>query len=223
MALFITFEGPDGSGKTTQITLLAETLRSSGVPVLTTREPGGTRIGDGVRALLLDPELTEMNPRAETLLYCAARAQHVEQVIRPALAEGKVVLCDRYGDSTIAYQGYGHQQDVAALRLLVDYATGGLRPDLSLYFEIDVASGLRRKPAHALDRLEANAIAFHERVRAGYHQMVREDADRWFVIDAAQPIETVHAVLWQRVQALVAQREQILQQEQIAQREGEDG
>lgn len=203
MALFITFEGPDGSGKTTQINLLAEALRTRGVAVVATREPGGTRIGDGVRVLLLDPEMAEMSPRAETLLYCAARAQHVDQVIRPALADESIVLCDRYGDSTLAYQGYGHQQSIEDLHGLIAYATGGLRPDLTVFLDIDVSRGLDRKPTDSLDRLEANTLAFHERVRAGYHQMVREDPHRWFVLDGGQSVDIIHAALWQRVRTML--------------------
>lgn len=206
MSLFVSFEGPDGSGKTTQLLLLRAALEERGLPVLATREPGGTRIGNAVRALLLDPENTEMSPRAETLLYVAARAQIVHEVIRPALAARSVVLCDRYGDSTLAYQGFGHGQPLDALRTLNAYATGGLQPDLTLYIDIDVATGLSRKPADGLDRLEANALAFHEAVRAGYHTLAQADPARWLVLDGAQSIETLHSQILARVtQALASQ------------------
>jgi dTMP kinase len=199
VSLFVTFEGPDGSGKTTQILLLRAALEERGLHVLATREPGGTRIGNAIRALVLDPEKTEMSPRAETLLYVAARAQIVHEIIRPALAAGAVVLCDRYGDSTLAYQGYGHTQPLDDLRALNAYATGGLQPDLTLYIDIDVATGLRRKPAGALDRLEANALAFHEAVRAGYHVLADAEPARWLVLDGAEPIEALHAHILARV------------------------
>lgn len=143
MSLFITFEGPEGSGKTTQIRLLADALTRRGLRVLATREPGGTRIGNAIRDLLLDSAHTEMSFRAETLLFQAARAQIVNEVIRPALAAGQVVLCDRYADSTLAYQGYGHGQTLEPLRRLGDYATNGLTPTLTIYLDIDVRAGLR--------------------------------------------------------------------------------
>ena len=206
MSFFVTFEGPDGSGKTTQILLLRTALEARGLAVLATREPGGTRIGNEVRYLVLDPAFAEMSLRAETLLYVAARAQIVHEVIRPALAAGSVVLCDRYGDSTLAYQGYGHAQPLDDLRVLNAYATGGLQPDLTLYIDIDVATGLGRKSAHGLDRLEANALAFHEAVRAGYHTLAAADPARWLVLDGTQTVDELHARILARVtQALASQ------------------
>lgn len=206
MSLFITFEGPEGSGKTTQIHLLSDALIGSGFSVLATREPGGTPIGNAIRNLLLDPLHTEMSPRAETLLFQAARAQIVDQIIQPALAAGKVVLCDRYVDSTLAYQGYGHGQTLPPLRQLGDYATGGLLPALTIYLDIDVNAGLARKRAGAAEewnRMENLAVAFHQRVRAGYLALAANDRNRWLVLDAAQPIEALHHEILARVHPLL--------------------
>jgi dTMP kinase len=207
VSLFITFEGPEGSGKSTQIRWLAAALKAQNLPVLVTREPGGTAIGNAVRAVLLDPARTEMSPRAETLLFNAARAQIVDQVIRPALAAGQLVLCDRYVDSTLAYQGYGHGQPLAPLRLLADYATGGLLPHLTIYLDIDVREGLLRKQAGVAEewnRMEDKALAFHQAVRTGYLALAEAEPDRWLVIDAARSIEDVHAAILTRLQALIA-------------------
>ncbi|MCS7041134.1 MAG: dTMP kinase, partial [Caldilineales bacterium] len=147
--MFITFEGPDGSGKSTQIKLLAERLQAEGHNVLLTREPGGTEIGEQIRAVLHDLKNRAMHPRTELLLYSAARAQLVEQVIRPHLAAGGLILSDRYYDSTLAYQGYGHGLDLTALRQITTFATGGLTPDLTLFLDLDAELGLRRRQANA--------------------------------------------------------------------------
>ena len=206
VSLFITFEGPEGSGKTTQIRLLADLLEGEGMAVTTTREPGGTRIGNAVRALLLDPARTEMSPRAEALLFQAARAQLVDEVIRPALATGNVVLCDRYADSTLAYQGYGHGQALAPLRQLGTFATGGLLPDLTVYLDIDVQAGLERKRAGAVEewnRMENKALAFHQRVREGYLHLAADEPTRWLVVDAGQPVAAIHVTVATRVGALL--------------------
>jgi dTMP kinase len=193
--VFITLEGPEGSGKTSQVPLLADFLRQQGRDCITTREPGGTAIGDQIRSVLT------MQPRTEILLFLAARAQLVEQVIRPALAEGKTVLCDRYGDSTLAYQGYGHNLDLDQLRQMLRFATGGLKPDLTLLLDIDVESGLRRKlySGGEWNRLDAYAVAFHQRVRQGYHALAQSEPQRWVVIDASQPPEMVQLALRQAV------------------------
>jgi dTMP kinase len=207
VSLFVTFEGPEGSGKSTQIRRLAAALEAQNLPVLVTREPGGTAIGNAVRAILLDPARIEMSPRAETLLFNAARAQIVDQIIRPALAAGQLVLCDRYADSTLAYQGYGHGQALEPLRLLADYATGGLLPHLTIYLDIDVREGLLRKQsgrAEEWNRMEEKALAFHQAVRIGYLELANAQPDRWLVINAAQSINKVHAAILARVQALLA-------------------
>src|SRR5512139_2850819 len=158
--MFITLEGPEGSGKTSHIPYLVEYLREKGYTVFPTREPGGTSIGEQIREVIHDLKNVEMHPRAETLLYQAARAQIVEQVIRPRLAAGDIVLSDRYFDSTIAYQGYGHQQDLAQVRALVSYATGGLTPDLTILLDVDVEIGLRRKTREGKEwnRLDAYTL-----------------------------------------------------------------
>jgi len=192
--VFITLEGPDGSGKSSQATLLAVFLLQRGINVLATREPGGTAIGDQVRAVLSNLDNVAMHPRTEILLFQASRAQLVEQVIRPHLAQGGVVVCDRYADSTLAYQGYGHQVDLARLRLIVDFATGGLIPDLTLLLDIDVQEGLRRRThSGEWNRLDAYDLDFHQRVRQGYFQLAQDEPGRWVKIDAAQPPAEVQA------------------------------
>jgi dTMP kinase len=203
--MFITFEGPEGSGKTTQLMQLAAWLRAAGQDVLTTREPGGTAIGDRVRAILLDPDCGEMRAEAEVLLFSAARAQHVGQVIRPHLARGGVVLCDRYADSTLAYQGYGRGLDLATLGVITAFATGGLRPDLVVYLDIDAEAGLRRKQQHAVDdasqwnRMEQETLAYHQRVRAGYLEMAAAEPGRWLLVDAGQAVDAVQAAVRARM------------------------
>ncbi|MFZ2486523.1 MAG: dTMP kinase [Anaerolineae bacterium] len=207
--MFITFEGPDGSGKSTQLTLLADWLRGHGMNVLVTREPGGTAIGDRVRAILLDPLCKEMVAEAEVLLYSAARAQHVGEVIQPQLARGGAVLCDRFADSSMAYQGYGRGLDLDTLAVITRFATSGLRPDLIVYLDIAVEAGLRRKMLYANDdasqwnRIEQEARAFHERVREGYLTMAAADPARWLLVDADQPVDAVQASVRERVGAFL--------------------
>jgi dTMP kinase len=153
---------------------------------LTTREPGGTSIGEQIRSVLHNLENKEMNPRTEILLFQASRAQLVEQVIRSHLAKGGVVLSDRYADSTLAYQGYGHQIDIEPLRVLVTFATGGLKPDLTLLLDVDVETGLRRKELKGeWNRLDAYDLDFHQRVRSGYLNLVQMEPERWVIIDAS--------------------------------------
>jgi len=186
--MFITLEGPEGSGKTSQLPSLVEFLREKGYTVFPTREPGGTSIGEQIRAVIHDLKNVEMHPRTETLLYQAARAQIVEEVFKPRLAAGEVVISDRYYDSTIAYQGYGHQQDLDQVRALVKYATGGLTPDLTVLLDVDIETGLKRKMQNGSEwnRLDAYTVEFHQRVRSGYLQMVRAEPDRWVIVDAGQ-------------------------------------
>jgi dTMP kinase len=185
--MFITLEGPEGSGKTSQLPMLAEYLRKCGFDVLTTREPGGTSISEQIRTVLHNLENKEMNPRTEILLFQASRAQLVEQVIRPHLLKGGVVLSDRYADSTLAYQGYGHQIDIESLRVLVTFATGGLKPDLTILLDLEVEIGLRRKELKGeWNRLDAYNLDFHQRVRQGYLQLVKAEPERWVVIEASQ-------------------------------------
>jgi dTMP kinase len=185
--MFITLEGPEGSGKTAQLPILGEYLRLHGFNVLTTREPGGTSISEQIRTVLHNLENKEMNPRTEILLFQASRAQLVEQVIKPHLLKGGVVLSDRYADSTLAYQGYGHQIDIESLRVLVTFATGGLKPDLTILLDVDVETGLRRKELKGeWNRLDAYDLEFHRRVRQGYTQLVQAEPERWQVVDASQ-------------------------------------
>lgn len=208
MSLFITFEGPDGSGKSTQIELLAAALKRRGHQVILTREPGGTRISNTIRALVHDRTFVEMSPRAEALLYNAARAQLVDEVIEPALAAGRIILCDRFTDSTLVYQGFGYGRDLVALQQLINYATGGLRPDLTILLDLDPAVGLARKAQAADDwnRMEDKALEFHRAAHAGYHTLVAQDPQRWRVFDATQNIETIHAAIWAEVFARLEAR-----------------
>lgn len=197
--MFITFEGPEGSGKTSQIYLLAEFLRERGSRVLTTREPGGTRIGDQIRTCLHDVANTDMTPAAEVLLYAASRAQLVRQVIQPALIAGQVVLCDRFYDSTMAYQGYGRTLNRDDLRQITQFATGGLKPDLTFLLDMDVERGLARRVANAaeMNRLDLEQVSFHQRVRQGYFALVQQEPNRWAVVDADRPVEIVQRELQQ--------------------------
>jgi dTMP kinase len=198
--MFITFEGPEGSGKTLQIKLLAEFLRSQGKQVLTTREPGGTSIGDQVRSVLTRMDNVAMHPRTEILLFLASRAQLVEELVRPQTRGGWIVLCDRYADSTLAYQGYGHGYDLALLRGLLDFATGGLRPDMTLLLDIDPEVGLARKRGSSeWNRLDAYQLSFHQHVRAGFLELAQAEPDRWVTVDAAQTPDAVQAAIRQVV------------------------
>lgn len=190
--MFITLEGPEGSGKTSHMPPLVAYLRAKGFTVFPTREPGGTAIGEQIREVIHDLKNVEMHPRTETLLYQAARAQIVEQVFRPRLQAGEIVISDRYYDSTIAYQGYGHQQDLQQVRSLVRYATGGLTPDLTVLLDVDVEEGLRRKKKdNEWNRLDAYTVEFHQRVHAGYAEMVKAEPNRWVVINANQAWDAV--------------------------------
>jgi dTMP kinase len=210
--MLITFEGPEGSGKTTQVQALHDYLRGRGYDVLVTREPGGTPIGDQIRRILLDPENREMLPEAEILLFSASRAQLVGQVIRPALQRGSIVLCDRFADSTLAYQGYGRGLDLDRLRLITEFATGGLEPDLTIYLDLDVEEGLRRKRLagaagqESWNRLDRQELEFHQRVRRGYLELAATHAERWFVVDASRPADVVQEEIRRRVDALLEER-----------------
>ncbi|MBN1303366.1 MAG: dTMP kinase [Anaerolineales bacterium] len=192
--MFITLEGPEGSGKTSHIPYLVECLKERGYKVFATREPGGTSIGEQIREVLSNLKNTEMNPRTEILLFQAARAQIVEEVIKPRLENSEIVLCDRYADSTIAYQGYGHRVDLDQLRRVIKFATNGLVPDLTILLDLDVKVGLqRKKKADEWNRLDAYTVEFHQRVRAGYLELVQKEPERWRVVDASQNWDTVQA------------------------------
>ena len=192
--MFITFEGSEGSGKTSQLAQLVAFLQESGYTVLTPREPGGTAIGEQVRSVLFDLKNTGMLSSTEVLLFQASRAQLVGEVIRPYLASGGIVLCDRYADSTLAYQGYGRQLDLAQLRALIDFATGGLKPDLTLLLDVAVEVGLQRRSQDGnRNRLDILDVAFYQRVRQGYLELAHLEPQRWVTIDAGQPSEAVQA------------------------------
>ena len=203
--VFITFEGGEGSGKTTQLRPLLAYLRSAGKDVVETRDPGGTSIGKQIRALLLDRDNTRMAPATELLLYEASRAQLVQEVIRPALAAGRVVLCDRFTDSTVSYQGYGRGLDLHCIARLNALATDGLRPDLTFLLDLDPAVGLLRatqrvaeRPAQR-DRIEGEVLAFHQRVRTGYRTIAAAEPQRVIVLDASGGMAEIEACIRRRV------------------------
>ncbi len=193
MSIFITLEGPDGSGKTTQGQLLFEWLRDSGHDVLLTREPGGSDIGDQIRGVLHDPANAAMNARTEFLLYSASRAQHVSELILPALSAGKIVISDRYADSSLAYQGYGRGLDLDTVKAITAFATQALKPSLTLYFDLAAGQGLQRRmlSGDVWNRMDAEALAFHRSVRSGYLQLCEEEPERWRIIDANRSIDEV--------------------------------
>lgn len=202
MACFITFEGIEGCGKTTQLKLLAQHLRASGQAVAVTREPGGCPIADRVREILLDAGNSAMTATTELLLYAAARAQHVAEVIEPALEAGQIVLCDRFTDATIAYQGYGRGLDQAVIAELNRLATGNIRPDLTVLVDCPVEVGLARAMARINnsqgareERFELESLQFHRQVREGYLKLAEREQDRFIVIDGAGNIEETEAAV----------------------------
>jgi dTMP kinase len=202
--LFITLEGIDGCGKTTQARLLAERLRGSGLPVRLTREPGGTEAGEGIRTLLLSPDRT-VPPGAELFLYLADRSIHITDVVRPALAEDGVVVCERHTDSTLAYQGYGRGLDLALLRQLNVLATGGVMPDLTIVLDLDPTQA--RLDASRLDRLESEGEAFLTRVAEGFRRLARDEPERIKLVDGSGAVEVVQAEVAELVEALLARRQ----------------
>lgn len=197
---FITFEGMEGSGKSTQIALLAARLREAGRRVTLTREPGGTLIGDQVRAILLNPDNKALDPTAELLLYAASRAQHLRELILPALDAGGIVLCDRFSDATLAYQGYGRGLDQEKIAVLDRIVTSGLRPHVTLLLDIESETGLARargrNAGSGLEkeaRFENEALAFHERVRRGYLALAKREPDRFRVVDGSGVVDVIQA------------------------------
>ncbi len=200
---FISFEGPEGGGKSTQIDRLASTLAERGYNVWTTREPGGTRVGEMVRSILLGPNVSQLSPWAEALLFTAARAQLVEEVIRPRLERGEVVMTDRYADSTLAYQGFGRGLDLDRLRQLQRDATGGLEPGLTLLLNLPIETGLARIPPRAQDRLDRETTSFHRRVHEGYRMLAAADPERWRDVDASgDPARVADSILAHVTEAL---------------------
>lgn len=192
--IFITLEGPDGAGKTTVLQELVPRLEALGRQVTTTREPGGVAIAEDIRSVILNPQNTAMDEKTELLLYIAARRQHLKERILPALADGQLLLVDRFIDSSVAYQGFGRGLDIEAIAWLNQYATDGLKPDLTLYFDLDVEVGLERISRNAnrdVDRLDMETLDMHERVRTGYLTILDQEPDRVVKIDASKPLEEV--------------------------------
>jgi len=212
---FITFEGVEGCGKTTQIRMLADALKQAGKEVLLTREPGGCPISDKIRAILLDAGNSEMTPKAELLLYAAARAQHIAEVIRPALKSGAIVLCDRFTDATVAYQGFGRGLDQKLIKELNETATADCRPDLTILIDCPVETGLERAMARIEagtaansshlreERFERESIEFHQKVRTGYQNIAATAADRVILIDGRGSVEAIAADIFTAVSARI--------------------
>lgn len=198
--LFLTLEGPEGGGKTTQLARLRERLEAQGVATVRTREPGGDAVGEKVRELLLS---TEMTSEAEFLLFAAARAQNVAQVVRPAIDAGKVVLCDRFTDSSLAYQGVARGLPLDIIRAVNDFATGGLTPDRTFLLDLPAALGLARRHASETNRLDHESLSFHEKVRRGFLDAARAEPERIFVLDASQSPDAVAEDLWAAVLPLL--------------------
>jgi len=204
MALFITFEGGEGSGKSLQARALYRRLSKLAIPVVLTHEPGGTLLSRRLGRWLKWAQDTGMSPLTELLMFNASRAQLVEEVIQPSLKGGKIVICDRYADSTIAYQSYGRGLDLAMVKAINNAATGGMTPNLTVLLDMPAGEGLARKRSKRLDRFEQEDMAFHQRVREGYLQMATDDPDRWLVIDASQSKAKIRRVIWQRVSQLLS-------------------
>lgn len=204
--LFITLEGLEGSGKTTQQRQVVKNLRDRGLDVILTREPGATRLGKKIRQLLLDPDWDEMTPRAEILLFAADRAQHVEEIVRPALKKGKIVISDRYFDSNLAYQGYGRGLDIEMVRKINLWAVDYLKPDLTFFLDLPVEVGLARARAQTADklgdRLEREELNFYQQIRAGYLELAKE-SERFRVIDANRTIEEVNSEILQEIEGMI--------------------
>jgi len=202
LGLFITFEGGEGCGKSTQSRLLLKKLEQQNVPVVLTHEPGGTILGNELRKTLKRRRDSSISPQAELFLLAASRAQLVTEVIRPALKEGKVVLCDRFTHSTMVYQGYGRGLDFTAIQMVNNMATRYLNPDLIILLDISPEQGLARKRS-LKDRFELEDLSFHRRVREGYVKMAAAEPDRWLVIDASLPKGKIAEIIWDRVSRLL--------------------
>lgn len=199
--IFITMEGPDGSGKTTQIDLLKKYLEHKGYDIVIAREPGGTVIGEAIREIILNPEYEEMGHMTELLLYASARAQLVNQVIKPALAEGKAVICDRFVESSAVYQGIGRGLGVDTVYEVNNYALGDVKPRLTIFMDLDAEEGIKRKKQQAeLDRMEKEDLSFHKRVVDGYRQLAKLYPERIMPVDATLPIETIHSIIVEEVE-----------------------
>lgn len=199
--IFITMEGPDGSGKTTQIDLLKKYLESKGYDIVIAREPGGTAISEAIREIILNKEYQEMSYMTELLLYASARAQLVSQVIKPALNEGKAVICDRFVESSAVYQGIGRGLGVDTVYEVNNYALGDVKPKLTIFMDLDADDGIKRKKNQAaLDRMEMEDLSFHKRVVEGYRQLAKLYPERIYPIDATLPIEEIHSIIVEEVE-----------------------
>lgn len=199
--IFITMEGPDGSGKTTQIDLLKKYLESKGYNIVIAREPGGTEISEAIRRIILNPEYKEMGHMTELLLYAAARAQLVNQVIKPALTEGKAVICDRFVESSAVYQGIGRGLGVDTVYEVNNYALGDVKPRLTIFMDLDAEDGIRRKKKQAeLDRMEQEDMSFHKRVVDGYRQLAKLYPERIVPVNATLPIDVIHSMIVDEVE-----------------------
>ncbi len=203
--LFITFEGIEGSGKSTQVKLLVAYLQKKGFPHLTTREPGGTKISEAIRSILLNPDFAEMTPETELLLYSASRAQHTAQLILPALEQGSIVICDRYYDSTYAYQGAARELDENMIDTLTRFASYGRIPDLTFLIDLDVEIGLGRITSRQLDRLEKENLAFHQRVREQFLFIANKCASRYVVLDGQNEPEEIHRQILRALQPFIGE------------------
>ncbi|MDO7788114.1 dTMP kinase [Desulforamulus aquiferis] len=202
--IFVVFEGVDGSGKSTQLDLLNKYFQSSGIETYTTREPGGTRVGEKIREILLDPDFSEMRERTEALLYAAARAQLVAQIIRPKLELGTIVLCDRYIDSSLAYQGYGRGMELDFLVNINRLGTGDLKPDLTILLDLAPEEGLARsRKSRPADRLESEALDFHRKVRAGYIELSKK-SNNYLILNARDPVDVLHGEITAAVGGLLS-------------------
>ena len=206
MALFITFEGGEGSGKSVQASALYRKLSQSAIPALLTHEPGGTPFGNRIGRWLKWAQDKDISPLTELLLFNASRAQLVNEVLQPNLEKGKVVICDRYADSTIAYQSYGRGLDLELVEAINNAATQGLKPDLTVLLNIPVEAGLARKRVKKQDRFEQEDIAFHQRVRKGYLKLAANDPQRWLVVDASQSKAKIREIIRQRVSQLLSRQ-----------------
>jgi dTMP kinase len=203
MSLFITFEGGEGSGKSLQTRALYRQLNRLAIPAILIHEPGSTVLGEKLTRLLKWARSTSISPMTELMLFNASRAQLLDEVVRPALQTGKIVICDRYTDSTIAYQGYGRRVDIETIRKVNSLATGTLKPDLTVLLDISPEAGFARKTGQEPDRFEKEDRVFHRRVRAGYLKLAEEEPRRWLVIDAALPKEKIKQMIWQKVSSLI--------------------
>ncbi|MBI5115510.1 dTMP kinase [Candidatus Poribacteria bacterium] len=200
---FITIEGVEGSGKTTQCALLADYLREQGIDVVVTREPGGTRAGEQIRQILLSPSNNALSPIAELMLFLAARAQQVAEIVLPSLESGKCVICDRFSDATIAYQGYGRGLDLDSISQVNEIATQGLKPDLTILLDLDIETGISRAVTHKRefreskdgDRIEKQDKEFHRRVREGYIELARREPERIVVVPVTGSIKDIHRIV----------------------------